>query len=467
MKKLLLTLGMVLIALSLSAQSTFRSDIIMQKSAPVFHLNGTGAVINFYNGDVMITHSSNKISISGGGLDVQAGQLIRLGTDTVTVRSYVRDRIGDSINDLKTRAVRLSSLALMHRDTLSKTQLATSLGIATKDDLTQLELGSGGSAVSRLIFTVGTTPGAPSAGSSTVANIPGLINKHLAVYRAMYPSQVMALQYESTTNGVQYNPTTGVVTFYPGFSTGDRVEIHATSPTSWTNLAFSASSLLSSGLIGFWNMNESSGVRDDATPNNIDLSPEGTIGSATGKIGTAVNFTDRYTRLASQNLAALNPSGDQYTVAFWIYLNSLPSANARDMYLFSANLDENSTFQIFINTSNFIRMRMIESTGILRDFPHATAVVAGQWLCIVASVRGTGTYMRMWKNNVGSSDNELQQNPIMNALVNYTIGNYKDPSGGALDGRMDMLGIWRRAFTQEDYDLFYFGGLGMEYPFPQ
>ena len=459
MRKLLLTLSMIMIVLSLSAQSTFRSDIVIQKAAPIFHLNGTGAAINFYNGDVQITHSSNKISISGGGLDVQTGQLVRIGTDTVAVKKYVRDQINDSINKIKTRGVRLSTVGFVHADTLTK--------LATKDDLTQLELG--GSAVSRLVFTVGTTVGAPAAGTSTVANIPGLINKHLTVFRAMYPSQVMSLQYESITNGIQYNHSTGIITFYPGFSTGDRIEIQATSSTSWTDLVFNASSLLNSGLIGFWNMNETTGTRFDATNNNIDLTPEGTVGVTTGKAGNAVSFTnDKFSRLSTANLAALNPGGDKYTVAFWFYIDTLPSVLLRDMYLFSGNLDVNSTFQIFINQSNVIRMRMVESTGIIRDFGHTIPLTDdNQMHCIVASVRGSGTYMKMWKDNVGSTDNEFQQNPIMSALLNYTIGNYKSPSGTGFDGHMDMLGIWRRDFSQADADLFYFGGLGVEYPFPQ
>ena len=54
MKKLILIFSLVLISASLLAQVT-NSNIEIRKAAPVLKLNGTGAIIDFYNNDLRLT----------------------------------------------------------------------------------------------------------------------------------------------------------------------------------------------------------------------------------------------------------------------------------------------------------------------------------------------------------------------------------------------------------------------------
>jgi len=76
MKKLILIFSLCLLTAGIFAQVT-KSDIEIRKTTPILKLNGTGAIINFYNGDVIITHSSNKLTITGG--DLQVPQLLLPG----------------------------------------------------------------------------------------------------------------------------------------------------------------------------------------------------------------------------------------------------------------------------------------------------------------------------------------------------------------------------------------------------
>lgn len=74
MKKAILFLTLILTTVIITAQGTIRYNLIMDKTLPMFHLKGTGGYINF-NDDVSITQSSNKLTISGGDLDLGLNDL--------------------------------------------------------------------------------------------------------------------------------------------------------------------------------------------------------------------------------------------------------------------------------------------------------------------------------------------------------------------------------------------------------
>jgi len=85
MKRFILILIGSLIAISVFSQETTKRDIIIQKTTPMLHLNGTGATINFYNNDVSLVQSSNQLDVNGGRLDANSG--IKVGNTSATVDS--------------------------------------------------------------------------------------------------------------------------------------------------------------------------------------------------------------------------------------------------------------------------------------------------------------------------------------------------------------------------------------------
>ena len=70
MKKLLSVIIFFLPLLLFGQTQTFTGNVIIKKTAPALLLQGSGALINFNSGDLILTQSTNKLTLSGGNLIV-------------------------------------------------------------------------------------------------------------------------------------------------------------------------------------------------------------------------------------------------------------------------------------------------------------------------------------------------------------------------------------------------------------
>ena len=80
MKRLLILLISLAIAVVACGQEVLKRDLELRKTAPVLNLNGSGAVLQFYNGDVSLTQSSNLLTLSGGNFSLGANSLLGSGS---------------------------------------------------------------------------------------------------------------------------------------------------------------------------------------------------------------------------------------------------------------------------------------------------------------------------------------------------------------------------------------------------
>ena len=85
MKKIVLLIGFLLAVIVSYGQPTGNqqaNNITIRNDAPMLHLRGEGANINFYNGDLRLTRSSNILTLTGG--------IFKIGTDTAATQAYAR-----------------------------------------------------------------------------------------------------------------------------------------------------------------------------------------------------------------------------------------------------------------------------------------------------------------------------------------------------------------------------------------
>jgi hypothetical protein len=83
MKRVFLTLMMCLLVLSMAAQSTFKTNLVVQKTAPSLWFKGATGTLTFGAvPDMYITHATGSLTVSGG--------ILKISTDTVATNAYAR-----------------------------------------------------------------------------------------------------------------------------------------------------------------------------------------------------------------------------------------------------------------------------------------------------------------------------------------------------------------------------------------
>lgn len=85
MKKIVLLITFLLAVIVSYGQpigSQQANNITIRNDAPMLHLRGEGANINFYNGDLRLTRTSNVLTLTGG--------IFKIGTDTAATQAYAR-----------------------------------------------------------------------------------------------------------------------------------------------------------------------------------------------------------------------------------------------------------------------------------------------------------------------------------------------------------------------------------------
>lgn len=84
MKKLLLLLFMFMSVVFTHGQTTtFKTDLVLDKTgtaADRIYLRGNGSILDFMTGDLVLTHSSNLLTLSGGNLSLGANSLLLTGS---------------------------------------------------------------------------------------------------------------------------------------------------------------------------------------------------------------------------------------------------------------------------------------------------------------------------------------------------------------------------------------------------
>jgi hypothetical protein len=86
MKKIIIFVTLLLCSLGVWAQqTTVKTNFTIQKANPTLYLNGTAAVLDFYNGDVTFTQSSNLLTLAGGNLSLGSNSLLMTGSIGATL----------------------------------------------------------------------------------------------------------------------------------------------------------------------------------------------------------------------------------------------------------------------------------------------------------------------------------------------------------------------------------------------
>jgi hypothetical protein len=212
----------------------------------------------------------------------------------------------------------------------------------------------------------------------------------------------------------------------------------------------SGASPLLAGLVSYWKLDETSGTRFDSAGAN-NLSDNGGVGFATGKIGNSAEF-DTTNYLSTNTVLSSGP----FTVSCWIYADTVtqPAGGIVNRYDNSVPADRAWTSLITNDDISFV----IQPTAL--SIPNV--VSAATWHLFIFWYDDTAQEMGI------QFDTTIQTTPHTTGYlvtnVDFTVGSRAN-GGTAFDGRIDEVGIWSRVLTASERTQLYNSGAGLTYPF--
>ncbi len=233
---------------------------------------------------------------------------------------------------------------------------------------------------------------------------------------------------------------------------------------------------LLTGLISYWKMDETSGVRvDSVTASGNDLTDNNTVTSAAGKVGNTAVFTRANAEwLSRADNVSLSTGDIDFTFAGWVSLTSKPSTGGVGMGIvgkWNTGVAEREHLIYWDETLDRF-LFVVSANGTTSAFVKADtlgAPVIGTFYFVVGWHDATANTINI-QANAGTVDSVAHSTGVRDGASNLTIGAYAGVDGTPLaatdlDGRVDELGFWKRVLTSTERTNLYNAGTGIAYPF--
>lgn len=223
--------------------------------------------------------------------------------------------------------------------------------------------------------------------------------------------------------------------------------------------------VLRADAIGYWKLEEASGIRKDATGNGTDMAPVNSPGNITGRVGDAINFVgglNQYLQ-ANSNPNVILGTGE-FTFSCWMLLNDNTYSNEFVIKDDVVQPYEYSLFTLVFGGIGLLAVVEVQDTQFnAYSSSHSTPLQTGTWYFIVGWRDNVANTLRISVNNVESYFGQTSLPPGINisGSAPFTMGwDISNPPNTSMNGYLDEVGFWKRSLTQTERDYLWNNGKG-------
>ncbi len=286
----------------------------------------------------------------------------------------------------------------------------------------------------------------------------------------MDPSSPVGYGWSLSIPYIQRINKTGSQTLYgpsPFFTSSLDGEIVNVATTTSTSTDYSS---ISSSLLSYWKLDESSGNAADSVGTNT-LTNVNSVSYSSAVINNGGVFAKASSKVLQKSSAILGTAPRNFTVSLWVKLNSEVQSgdNNQGYYLFSHqdSAGGGSREQIYINYDYNGGSRILRAgvyTGSEHEVTKSGNLGTSSWYHIVLTcVSGTLT---LYVNGVSQGTASISGSGTGSGASGTRVGaNSDDGTIRPTDGTIDEVGIWTRGISSTEVSELYNGGAGLQYPF--
>lgn len=236
--------------------------------------------------------------------------------------------------------------------------------------------------------------------------------------------------------------------------------------------------VLSRGLVAYWKMEETSGVRYSATGTPTTtynaLTANGTLNSLTGIQGNGADFesgSSNYLSItdANQTNLDLGSGSTPFTISMWLNHESLPAldgyvgiadkwAGAGNQRGYIIDLGRASAY-----SPNYSSNVNLSNTGVSATYAQehnlGLSMSTSTWYHHVVTYDPATGHLAHWVNNVRRYTHNTGVTTVFNNTATFFLGDFS----GNLDGIMDEVGIWHAVLSTTSISDLYGSGSGLPY----
>lgn len=216
---------------------------------------------------------------------------------------------------------------------------------------------------------------------------------------------------------------------------------------------------LTDGLVAFWKLEEASGTRADHVGAN-DLTDVNTVTQNPGIVGNAAQFTAANSeRLEIVDNTDLSTGDIDFTLSAWVYLDTTgvfrnvitkwEGAGANIEYLLRVNASNQATFTVGNGASN--------GSATFTT----TALSGATWYNIIAWHDSVANTISVTVNANATPASAAWTTGVLDGGSKFALG-FSIGAGTYWNGRIDAVGLWKRALSSTERDEVYNAGSGWE-----
>jgi len=230
---------------------------------------------------------------------------------------------------------------------------------------------------------------------------------------------------------------------------------------------------LQTQLMAYWQLEEATGLRVDATGRGNNLSDNNGVGQQVGKIGNAAHFTPaNNTYLSVADTSDLSTGDIDFSLSTWVYLTD--KSEAYDAYQVILGKGTSATFagqeyELFYTKNLGVadRFGFFVQNGADQGLVYANqfgAPALNTWYFIMAWHDAGANTVNIQVND-GAVDSVPWSGGSQDTTQEFTLGKIATDPGYYWNGGLDEVGFWKRTLTAAERTTLYNCGSGLTYPF--